>query len=1359
MGVVPTARATTARLGFQAAKAFSMTRYTFRLCSALAVLMLDCACGHAAEGRDPLDAAVARLTDWNTAAADRAAAVTTLTNAGRAAVDHVHVLAQSKIWAARRDALSIAEKVQDPALPRLVAAGLRDRNWAVRQRAASVAGRLKAGHRPGVEPALKALFKDRIAKVRLAAYAALATWHPKGDYVAQALGDPDPEVSYWAAKKYRDRVLSGKVSGKAKERLIDSIIAQLRAQRWQDVDNVSIVTLLKLGPAGLNALYEAMLREPPAVRRQAVASVGSKGGKAVVDLMFRFLDEWDANVRRTAMSHVASHAGPRHAPRLLKLLKTSGNVETRQYALQALGRLKYKPALPHMVQLLDHQNYGLRQTVLSALSQMGDKSVAPKLVRMFRAETHGWRRSQLVRPIAQLLGKDGADFLREAVRDDHQSVRTYALHALSSQLSEDNRYDILLSVIKHEDDDGVRQTAIGNLSQEQATKAEDVLLDVLKDGGPQSRRAAAYSLARVKSVKATRALIEAYANEDDPNVREAVISSLGQVQDRRAVPVLKRALRSKDARLRLAALNALARFPDVLSDTFLVRFVRAEENDDVLRVCISQLNSRSVGDATLIPRLAKLMNAADNSLRFEAIRYVARIGTADATRVLCKAIRDDTYSSVRNTALSSLLDRLKERTVRAGTVVKSLGEALETNDANARRRIVTTLGELADPELAPVLLGVLKKDTDPSVRRAAAEAVRPVAGADMVPALLEAARAEERTATLVALVGVLGRVGDRAALPFFKKCLRASDPAVQAAALRAIRAFKDASLVPFYVERFKESTSVEVRLTTLRSLAGCGDRRALPVFRQGLKDAHPQVRHAARDALADFCDTNVAKEIAEAVVEGRFVSTGKDELRPLVCARLRPVADDFLAAAQRAQDPGRARALYLVLAWMGDRRAAEPLARMAADEADPVDVLRALVHVRARKSVGLCLTLARRSVGESSRVAAWAAVQLGPPPGLVDVLATRVREGTPYQLGHYAPLLARAGGKRGRRMLAERLAESTDPAAVAVLCRALPSDAAETAGRLCLIARSTGDLAARVAAIEALSRIEGGRAQPVLEAILTSTAPAIVRAAALRQLGGKELGVERLGQYLESAESELRLAAADATASLENPRQLEPALTAAAAQQEDTHLRAAAVRALGSLRASPAARAALVAALETDPDSTLTKAIVRSLGRLRAPDTAGVLTKLASSAGLEVRVAVVEALGRLDTKPARKAVEEAFAQETVDRVRAAAARQLGRTGDRAYVPRLAEALKSVPALDVRAACAEALGRLGGEQARAAVKTALQHDSGLVREAAVRALAAMRGPGTARALKAVVEDPDADTAAAARGAVAEVEGET
>ena len=1309
-----------------------------------------------------LDDATAKLEAWDTTLADRKAAMKTITDAGIRSLPHIRALLKSKNWLARSDALTLASRIKAPDFASLIAAGLKDRNWWVRIRAAERAAELTGVDRAKVKPALEKALDDRIVRVRLAAYAALAKWEPDSKAVWDALDDPDPDVAYWAAHNCIESNQLEKLPLAARARLVGSLIETFRERGWQNIDRKSITAVLSLGQ---DVLYDAIAGEEMTVRRRAVSMLGSMAGAEAVGLMFRFLNDPDPTVRRTSIGLISSHCTSKSASRLLAIAESSSDQSVQYMVLAALGRLKYRPAIPHLLKMAAVRNSGQRGEAFKALAMMGDKTLAPKLIAMYKRETQSWQRTNMIDPIARLLREDGVAFLREAASDSNQSIRSHALYAARSYLKEKDRTSILLELIKNEDNDYVRQTAISNLSQAEAAKVIGLLIEVMKSGGPQSRRAAVRALGQSKSAAGVKAVIDAFETEQDPQVRMMMLSALARARAKQAIPALKKALTSDDARMRAAAISALSQFGDALDNDVIIRIVKTEEDTNVLMTCVHLMNQRGIRAAQLLPRFVKLMDSDSMQLRRAVLECVSRIEDVRATKILCAAIKNEEAERNRAAALEFLIARLAAKKIPAKTLVGPLGEAIQTENANARQRILSALASQMDRALAPMVLDVLKGDTEASVRLAAAKAIERVADKQIVPQLIDAAKAEEHTATLIVLIDVLAGIEDDRALPLFRAKLQSPETSVQATALRAIGRFRTSSLIPFYVERYKRSTSIDVRLTALRNMEGAGDRRTLETILSALKDDDPRIRRAALDIAAGFADTRLVIALADRLSEEGI---GHEAVRTIADAvgkiRSTAVAGRLLAAAKKAEDAHSRMRIYIALGKTVDRRAIPVLAAAVREDASrdlTLVAIAGLAELGARDHAGLCLDVARRSTGRLSRAAASAAAGLDGKASFA-YLADRFERGSEREKRFYAPLVAQADPERADVMFLAALADARDEALIAVLCSSLAAASDKNTAAVREIALGGFGPEARLGAVRFLGRGTSADARETLALMTEPGRAASVRAAALLQqmsvhknagsAGRRPPSLELAARWLDSSEPELRAAAAEALATYAT-LPVATRLIPLAGQDTDKGVRATAIRALGFMADNKQAEEVLIELLEAKDADASVAGVIRSLGRLRSHAAVAKLSKLTDLGELSVRVAAVEALGRIATADAVTAVEGAFQQPDIGRVRAAAALALGATGNAAYVPRLAEALKAAPGLGVRAACAEALGRLGGDAAGAALVEALKQDSALVREAAVRALAAFKGPRPAGVFKRMLNDNDVCVAQAAQRALA------
>jgi len=1315
----------------------------------------------AGEQADRLDAAAAALEDWNTSPSERETALATLRHARLGAVDRVRQLLASRVWETRRDALTLASQIGAPDFDQHLAAAAGDENWSVRERVASLAAGLNTEAREALRPAVEKLTADRIPAVRLAAYQTLLQWDNKTSFLDAALSDGDRDVAYWAAQRYMERARSEQIPPEVKARLVDNVVNAFRSSDWSNLGYVS--ALFTLGETAQDALYEAVSAESGDMRRQAIGAIGSAAGAGGVDLMFRFINDTDQQVRQVAMSSIAQYCTDRHVPELLRILNSPSDLAMRQMAANAVGRLRCKEAVPRLMELAGNSDRQTRQVAFRALVQIDDPDLRLRAMQLYRRETDINLRAQMIEPLARLLKEDAAEFLEETVHDANPSVRTYAVRALgASRINREKRTALLLDVIRDEHLDGIRGSAMDALGSEGSDEVVEALVAVLGEGGPMARRSAINALSRLKSPRAAEAIIGSFEDEQDPQVRQLILGALGQMNDKRAIPVLRKAMESDDPQVRAVALNALARMGDALDNDYLIELLSKEDNDQVLQICIAQIGSRRIRAPGLLKHLSKHLDSPELGLRWAVVNCIIHVEGELAATTLCDVIQKETEASVRNAAVQELVKRLSHKTVSAAAMAAKLAETMQTTDPEARLAIVRAVGMTGASEFAPILLETLKSDTSDVVRLAAARVIKPIASSDMVPQFIEAAKAEESEPVVVALIDILGQLADPMALPFIQENLRSAKPAVQAAAMNVIGSFKDASLVPFYVDRLTRSTSVEVRVTSLRNIKGSADRRAFGALLQALKDNDPRIRRAALEALVDFVDPDAVAAIAPLIFEDGADTESIMDL--LGRARMTSTVDMLLDATKNGKD-ARGR-IYTALGRLGDRRAVPMLTKevsTGSDEDLAGEAIGALVALDAQEQASLCLDRARSSVGRLSFAAADAAVRLGAGALAEPFLIERFAHGTEREKALCARLLAAAGGENVDDVLASELERTSDPSLAAEVCPYLVPRLPKSTAIVRHILLGDDDGQDIVAVIHSLEGAAGHETEQALERIVNSARPAQVRAAALVELVRMRLNdpdaTRMILEHIGSPEPDLRRAAARAAGmwSAGAVPELADALIQLTQTTEDTRLKAEAVKSLGSV--GKGSDAVIDALLKATEDETDVKAdAIRSLGRLRAAGAVPRLVELAGAGSNTVRIAAVEALGAIGTGPAIDAVERAFGQEHVDGVRAAAARALGRTGRAGYAPRLIEVLNSAPGLDVRAACAEALGGTGGQDGIQALTAALKHESGLVRESSVRALGELGAVAARDEIARMVDDTDLRVAAAAEAVLAGMEQE-
>ena len=237
------------------------------------------------------------------------------------------------------------------------------------------------------------------------------------------------------------------------------------------------------------------------------------------------------------------------------------------------------------------------------------------------------------------------------------------------------------------------------------------LLEVLKDGSAEVRRAAAQSLGNIGDRRATNGLI-AVLGDDDPQVRVAVVEALGELEDPRSIDALAARLSDSIGEVRRSAVHALARFEKRVSAT-VFRPVLEDADPEIRAEAANALGE--LKDQQSTAALARMISDKNADVRRAALNALSNLELESLPAGVLEALRD-TNADVRQAA-ASLVGNAGD--VRA---VPSLKILLTDSNADVRESAVNALSEIRDGAAIDALVTALKS-SDPVVRRAAAEAL------------------------------------------------------------------------------------------------------------------------------------------------------------------------------------------------------------------------------------------------------------------------------------------------------------------------------------------------------------------------------------------------------------------------------------------------------------------------------------------------------------------------------------------------------------------------------------------------------------------------------------------------------------
>ncbi|HTL43666.1 MAG TPA: HEAT repeat domain-containing protein [Vicinamibacterales bacterium] len=468
------------------------------------------------------------------------------------------------------------------------------------------------------------------------------------------------------------------------------------------------------------------------------------------------------------------------------LTRLLGNPDLRAGAIEAIAR-QGAPVVDLLIQQLDADDVETRIAAVKAIARIGSPRAAPALI--------------------PLLGGD-----------DRQLVAAAA--AALGALGDPAAFTPLLTVLRHSDAT-VRQAAIGALNSLGHAGMPQQIARLLTDPDPLARESAARIAGYFGYSECMDPLV-ACCNDSDERVRRAALEQLPYIDERRALPILRRALTQDTPRARAGAAHALG----MLGGDEAARLLLDATDDPDAWVRYFALNSLgTLRVAAAVQRIVTLSSTDPGMhVRIAALDALGKIGgTAAADVLLRHAAHDD--SDLAAAALRALGGSSDPRAERA------LSEAARSGDRARRLAAVDALATKPASGRIPLLAWISAADEDDRVRASAIEA------------LAAAARAE--TTSTIAISELVTLAADGRCRDGALKALSQLPPD----RISALEAAFDAS-------------GAAARCVLIPAFCRMQQPDASAVIRKALDDPDPSVREAAIRALDELGARGVARRFS-----------------------------------------------------------------------------------------------------------------------------------------------------------------------------------------------------------------------------------------------------------------------------------------------------------------------------------------------------------------------------------------------------------------------------------------------------------------------------------------------------------------
>jgi HEAT repeat protein len=406
---------------------------------------------------------------------------------------------------------------------------------------------------------------------------------------------------------------------------------------------------------------------------EAVAARGG-GPQAFVEPLTSLLTGEEASVRAPAARALARYDRPPGQAGLRRLVEVATDGDrprgVRLAAVEGLGESLGRRSMDALVRLVGGPDDAVRQAAAAALAKRTG-------IRSYGADAARWRRWWQPRrdtPRGEWLAEmiDTLSRSKTALEAENERLRARLARAMGdlyARTGEAERPAMLMELLRDPLAD-VRCVGLGITERRVASNQpvppevrEQVRL-LLADEDAAVREAAAMLVARLGAPDAADVLRPRLETEDAPAVRKALLTALGRLQCREALPAVLKEVETGSPDVAAVAASALARIAAApplepahrqrAAEVLIARYRRAERGSDdaVLREALLTPMG-VVGDERFVPVLTDALGDDAATVRLAAVGSLAKLGAPEAVTAL-EPLLNDPDRGVRQSVIAAL---------------------------------------------------------------------------------------------------------------------------------------------------------------------------------------------------------------------------------------------------------------------------------------------------------------------------------------------------------------------------------------------------------------------------------------------------------------------------------------------------------------------------------------------------------------------------------------------------------------------------------------------------------------------------------------------------------------------------------
>ncbi len=701
------------------------------------------------------------------------------------------------------------------------------------------------------------------------------------------------------------------------------------------------------------AHYYVDIPNAPAIRAEAIRTLGHIGNPEAVEALIKALNTPDADARRAIITALGASRSSQAIAPLINLLKNPATFKNKPLheELQRVLRTFGQAGAQLLRQAFAEGPDSVKIATAHIMADMAGEQVLDTLIAGLNTTNPNVETA--VTQALTKIGPEAAKKLLPSLNHAAPSIRANTAIILG-HIANPVAMDPLIDRLEQEDDLPARQaivTALDTLGWKPANstagaiywiakhrwdqcaalgqKAIDPLLKVIRapDAEQETKHQATQTLAKIG--KPALLTLTQLLTHQDPLIRQLAAAALGTLGDESTLDALTQVTTDHSWQVRLAAVQALGEIGVPQSFEAVLNTLK-DSMPDIRIAALAAL--AKIGGPKAESQLIKVLLGSDRAIHPYAAQALDTLGWRP----------DFTETSA---AYRIAKKQWKQCVAIGRPAVKPLMAALPNAERADRKAIAETLAAIGDPRAknAMVIYWIDENEWDKCIEL----------GANAVPALVAALDDHPNRADII---GVLGEIGEAKAVEPLCALLNDPEPAVGEAAVAALIKIRKPA-VPAMLHIIQDTTDrhpVQVKQAAIHILGELMAPQAIgPLLSVFQSKADASLRKAAAETLGMLGDKRAIEPMLAAMKNDQEAWEIR-KAATLTLGRLKAAktTPQLIHTLNGWQELGYLRqAAAEALGNMGDDRAIEPLLNSLKEKNFVDTVVEALSKIKSNKAV------------------------------------------------------------------------------------------------------------------------------------------------------------------------------------------------------------------------------------------------------------------------------------------------------------------------------------------------------------------------------------------------------------------------